>query len=448
MLKSPVNTKFRELILEGVEVWNEWRAKNVSVSPHLTAIDLTNRDLRKISFAGVKLRLAKLDGADLSDSDLSKADLSGAKMLGARLHSSYCVGASFAQADLRKANLSRANMKDCNLQNTSLERATLEGATLDDASLNLANLCKANLGFAKLRHADLRETRLREADLQNAILTNSDFTQADLRNANLEYCELGKVTFYGTLLDETRFGGSHMLGTTLNGVDLSRVLGLEAVIHDGPSSVATATLSLSRGRISPSFLRGCGLNDWQIETSKLYDNHLASEEINSLLYRVYDLRAGRPIQISNVFISYSRLDEAFIDKLAIALDNNGIRFWLDKNDATVGRLEKQIDRAIRLYPTVLLVLSKNSVKSDWVEHEVRLGRELEKQTNRDVLCPIALDDSWKSCKWPARIRQQIMEYNIVDFSMWDKEGSFDSLFEKLHRGLHLYYKAPPNIKET
>ena len=34
------------------------------------------------------------------------------------------------------------------------------------------------------------------------------------------------------------------------------------------------------------------------------------------------------------------------------------------------------------------------IKNDWVEHEVRMARELElkKEMGCDVLCPIALDD--------------------------------------------------------
>ena len=47
-----------------------------------------------------------------------------------------------------------------------------------------------------------------------------------------------------------------------------------------------------------------------------------------------------------------------------------------------------------LNPTVLLILSKNSVQSDWVEHEARTARELEKELKRDVLCPVARDAAW------------------------------------------------------
>ena len=91
------------------------------------------------------------------------------------------------------------------------------------------------------------------------------------------------------------------------------------------------------------------------------------------------------------------------------LNQQGIRFWRDIHHATSGRLERQIDRAIRLNPTVLLVLSKHSVESDWVQHEARLARKLEIETKRDVLCPVALDDSWKNYHWPERLREQIME---------------------------------------
>ncbi len=105
-----------------------------------------------------------------------------------------------------------------------------------------------------------------------------------------------------------------------------------------------------------------------------------------------------------------------------------------------GRIETQIDRAISQNRTVLLILSENSLNSDWVEHEVRTARGLEKDMGRDVLCPIALDDSWKSSPWPKRVMEQIMEYNILDFSAWQDDSQFEDMFHKLIDGLELFYK--------
>jgi hypothetical protein len=103
-------------------------------------------------------------------------------------------------------------------------------------------------------------------------------------------------------------------------------------------------------------------------------------------------------------------------------------------------LEKQIDRVISQNPTVLVVLSENSTKSDWVQHEVRLARELELETDRDVLCPVRLDDSFFTSPWPERIKEQIKEKNILDFSIWNDDKKFEKMFVRLIDGLNLYYK--------
>jgi len=53
---------------------------------------------------------------------------------------------------------------------------------------------------------------------------------------------------------------------------------------------------------------------------------------------------------------------------------------------------------------------------------------------------LARDDSWKDCDWPERLREQIMEYNILDFSEWRDEDSFRRMFGRLLDGLDLFYK--------
>jgi len=194
------------------------------------------------------------------------------------------------------------------------------------------------------------------------------------------------------------------------------------------------------GKIPDVFLRGCGLSDLDIEYSKLYYPELSNNELNKIVYNIFDLRARHPIQISPPFISYSHADMKFVEKVENQLNEKGIRFWRDIHHATSGPLEKQIDRAIQLNSTVLLTLSTNSIKSDWVQHEVRFARELEKETGRNVLCPVAIDDSWKSSSWPKRVMEQVMEYNILDFSKWEDDGEFEKQFRKLIDGLDLFYK--------
>ncbi|MCI0550403.1 MAG: toll/interleukin-1 receptor domain-containing protein, partial [Anaerolineae bacterium] len=201
------------------------------------------------------------------------------------------------------------------------------------------------------------------------------------------------------------------------------------------------TIHKSKGKIPEEFLRGCGLSDADIEYAKLSNPDFSNEDVNKILYKVYELRANQAVQISPLFISYSHADGVFVDKLERHLNKNGIRFWRDVHDMKSGRIETQIDRAIRQNPTVLLILSEHSLKSDWVEHEVRTARELEKEMERDALCPVALDDSWKNSLWPKRVMEQVMEYNILDFSAWKDDSKFGNTFNKLIDGLGLFYKG-------
>jgi uncharacterized protein YjbI with pentapeptide repeats len=315
--------------------------------------------------------------------------------------------------------------------------ADLRGVYLGGADLKRADFRQANLREAHLSGANLNRADFMGAHLSGASLRGSDLTGSDLNTANLGAADLTGADLSGANLVRTKLWRARMSSTYLTNLDLSEPIGLETVRHFGPSSISTDTFVRSKGKILEAFLRGCGLSDWEIEAVNLYNPDLNNEEINDIQYRVYDLRASQALQISPLFVSYSHADSPFVDKIGKHLNEKRVRYWRDIHDMKAGRIEKQIDRAIRQNPTVLLVLSEHSLNSDWVEHEVRTARALAKELGHDILCPVALDDSWKSSRWPKRLVEQIMEYNILDFSAWKDDGKFRRLID----GLELFYKG-------
>lgn len=69
-----------------------------------------------------------------------------------------------------------------------------------------------------------------------------------------------------------------------------------------------------------------------------------------------------------------------------------------------------------------------------MRHEIRAACEREEKENRIILCPIALNDSWKAKEgvdW-----SQLRQKAVRDFS---KEDSFDAEFKKLLDGMKKYY---------
>ena len=75
-----------------------------------------------------------------------------------------------------------------------------------------------------------------------------------------------------------------------------------------------------------------------------------------------------------------REDQAFAERLYADLQSKGIRCWFAPEDMKIGdRMRDRIDQSIRLYDKLLLILSEQSVISEWVEDEVEAA--LEKQLN-------------------------------------------------------------------
>lgn len=329
--------------------------------------------------SGADLRGAQLPHADLSDANLVRANLQDANLSGANFAEAKLDGADLRRAELVRANLRRTSMREANLTDAVLYGADLVGAFLARADLTRADLGVANLMFADLANANLTEASLRGANMQGTELNGTDFTAA----------QVGKTTW---------------------ATDLSEASGLEKITHDAPSAGATDAIARSRGRVPPAFLRGCGLTEWEILAARLYHPGLNREQIDQILYGISSLRAGAAIQISPLFISYSHADTGFVDALDAEFTARGIRFWRDIHQIKAGRVEKQLMRAISMNPTVVLVLSEHSVKSDWVEWEASKARELERKLGHDVLCPVAVDAAWKTCDWPGPLRRQIEDY--------------------------------------
>jgi hypothetical protein len=157
-----------------------------------------------------------------------------------------------------------------------------------------------------LDSADLRRIDLRRADLNLAILVLANLEGAQLYGANLIRANLS-----GAEVGDADFSEASMGYTILVDVDLGAVKGLETVHHSDPSTIGMDTIHKSRGKIPERFLRGCGLQDWEIEVLKLYRSDLNVADATTILYRAVDLRVSQAIQFYSCFISYGREDKLF-----------------------------------------------------------------------------------------------------------------------------------------
>jgi hypothetical protein len=241
-------------------------------------------------------------------------------------------------------------------------------------------------------------------DLSVADLSGADLSVADLSGANLSGADLSGAILSGAFLLETIFAD----------VDLTATKGLNACEYVGPSPIDFRTLSRSKN-VPLSFLRGCGLPDALID-------YLPSLQ-------------GNAIQFYSCFISYSSKDQLFAERLHADLQNKGVRCWFAPHDLPIGaKTWDAIDEAIRLRDKLLVVLSKASLGSDWVEDEVSKAYAEERSRKEVVLFPIRIDKAVMSTgePWAVKLRDQ---RNIGDFRQWRKPADYQKSVERLLRDL-------------
>lgn len=148
-------------------------------------------------------------------------------------------------------------------------------------------------------------------------------------------------------------------------------------------------------------------------------------------------------EADSCFISYSRGDELFANKLYEALQEFNIKCWFDRANLKGGKiLEEQIRKGINSHNRLLLVLSENSIESNWVKTEISEAINKQKNKNRQMLYPIRLVDyevlkNWKlyDSDLGTDLAAEVRKYFIPDFSNWEDEESFQSNLNRLVESL-------------
>jgi hypothetical protein len=308
------------------------------------------------------------------------------------------------------------NLRDADFSNSDLSGALLDEADLAGAIFNGANLTKADLRRSSLHRADLIKANLEGAELQVA-----DFRMAYLMSANLKGIYMGGVDFTAAALTGADFTGSTLNGTVFGENYLDDVIGLDSVIHNAPSIIGIETIYLSGGNVPDTFLRGCGVPE-------------------SLIVQIPALvGAVRPIQFQSCFISYSGKDEEFARRLHSRMREAELRVWFAPEDMKGGdKLYDQIDRAIQIHDRLLLALSEDSLKSKWVETEIRRARKVELKEGRRKLFPIRLVSYEVLQEWVCidsttgeDLAEEVRSYFIPDFTNWKSHDDFEAAFGRL-----------------
>ena len=390
-----------EILLKGVEEWNKWRNENPRIE-----IDLQGAELQRASLRG-----ASLWGADLQ-------------------------GANFQGADLRNANLPRADLKAANFHEASLQDTNFSGSNLQGANLSEADLRKAHLPQADLREAELQGADLRNAYLGLTDLREADFHKADLRNAKFLRADLRLANLRATNLRQANFEKAKIQYASLQNANLKYVVFSEADLQN--ANLAAANLWFIKYD-NANFL------------SAYIKDATTSDKIYSELIELGATKTEPPKRPNNketrLFISYAREELNFVTYLENRLKEDRLEYWLDIREMVPGPIDGQITDAIDERTTVLVVISKTSLVSGWVLREVELAERIRESlqaqgSNRHVLCPISVDNSWRDPKVIGQTLGDLLtKYFVLDYSNWENPETAEETYQTLKSGLARWYQS-------
>ena len=109
--------------------------------------------------------------------------------------------------------------------------------------------------------------------------------------------------------------------------------------------------------------------------------------------------------MAKVFLSYSREDAGAAKQLAECIERAGHHVWWDRQIEGGTRFSTEIDRELKNADAVVVIWTKSSIESPWVQDEAAEGRD----TGRLVPVMLGVD------KAPLGFRQ----FQSVDFGGWD-----------------------------
>jgi TolB-like protein len=136
--------------------------------------------------------------------------------------------------------------------------------------------------------------------------------------------------------------------------------------------------------------------------------------------------------MADIFLSYSRTDQAAAANLAQLLERAGHSVWWDRYIKGGAAYAKDIERELQSARAVVVAWSETSIGSDWVKDEAAFGRD------RHILVPVSLD----GVDQPLGFRQ----YQTIDFKGWKGDPAARParlLLEAVAERLHAPPPGPP-----
>ncbi len=137
------------------------------------------------------------------------------------------------------------------------------------------------------------------------------------------------------------------------------------------------------------------------------------------------------------FISHSSIDKPFVHRLKIDLNLNYIETWFDLDEMLPGDdLQRKLDEGLAKSTHFIIILSENSVNSDWVKYELKTSLKNLQEDTRSKVIPVL----YRECIIPNELKK-LLRIDLSKETVYLKNGSLEFFGSKYSAELDRLVRA-------
>ncbi len=387
---------------------------------NLVGVDLTNFDFSECNLSFANFSEADLRGANFEESILKNAIIDS--VIG--------DGINFSNADLSNTSITNSKLSNCFFLKTVIENCNFSKSILTNADFQDSRGPKPNFSQCDVSESVFTSSRIPEAIFENAklnkvifkgaqlfksVFEGSEAKESTLVQCNIEEANLSRSNFEQSIFKDSILAGANICDTILTKTDLSNTDLTRCKLNEGTQ--------LNYSDLRDSNLKNVDLYKAKLERTKVYYEDIEGANLftNQLKGNFFVMERK---QRTKIFISYSHSDQDFACKLASAIDSESIDVWIDLEEILVGdSLIAKIREGIDSSQYVCALLSKNSVRSQWVKNELDIAMTDQLERRKVKVLPLVIEND---VELPGFLRGKL----YIDFS---REEDFPSGISQIMR---------------
>src|ERR1043165_3616089 len=253
------NPQHKKIFLAGAKEWNQWRESTDEIAD-LSGIRIVKKKLEGYNITDTDLSDSLIQGSTISDCTFAEVDAKYSHWKNSQFVNTQFRDMNISESLLFRINIKHSRLATTNFNNCKGYQLEFNNVLIKDSSLeSMVFHSYSTLYLVRIFRCNLSRMTFK-GDISDIQFKNSELINSDFHN-----CFIDDVIFRSCVLAGCNVTNATIMNTLFDGIDMSKMIGLESVDHSGLNTLSHHTLYLSGNNIPLIFLQAIGMPENLIE---------------------------------------------------------------------------------------------------------------------------------------------------------------------------------------